>query len=849
MNLDILDRFTSHLRNTLSRSIDVAWEVQQERIPPLFLFIGLCEQRGSIASEILRRNHITVEKLEPHMQHVRTHTKRTTTPSGEAIGFLWPEFSAHTKKIIERATALSFASKHQYIGTEHVLLAMVEKPDQTLLNIFAEHNVPLERLKEQLLTVMNGTSKFTEMQHVFSQSEQAQHGDAATAHAIHEHGDEDASETPALDYFSVDLTSEQQKEKLHPVVGREREIDRIIHVLSRRTKNNPLLIGEPGVGKTAIVEGLARRIIEGNVPDILLNKRVVALDLGLVLAGTMYRGEFESRFKQLTEELRSHPNTILFIDEIHTIVGAGGVSGGTLDAANLLKPALARGDLRCIGATTADEFRKHIENDAALERRFQPIQVDEPTETATVEMLKGMRAGLETFHHITIPDDVLVAAAQLSARYIPDRRLPDKAIDLVDEAGAKVRVQRAVPANVKKIQEHRAALVQLRQQKKLAVRTERYQHAVDLKAREKELIDLIASLEKSGNTQAMPKTALCVTDIAHVVSTSTGIPMDHLLAGTKRQAQDFATNIKHSIVGQDHAVDAVTAAIKRAYAGLTSPHRPLASFLFLGPSGVGKTELAKTIATEVFNDRKALIRLDMSEFAEGFTVSKLIGAPAGYVGHKEGVKFIDQVRRKPYSVVLFDEIEKAHPDIFNLLLQILDEGRLTDSTGREINFRNTIIILTSNIGIDMFTKQAELGFSGAVPVSRAPEDPTAAILADVQNAFPTEFLNRIDQHIVFRPLSQKSVEKIVSLHWQRIHARLQERGYTVTLTRAARALIAKKSFRAEEGARRVAKVLTDLIENPLADTIVNGHMRAGTRLQITRNGDRIGIAKKKPSAR
>jgi ATP-dependent Clp protease ATP-binding subunit ClpC len=649
-----------------------------------------------------------------------------------------------------------------------------------------------------------------------------------------------------LDFFSTDLTSESQKEKLNPVIGRENEIDRLIHILSRRNKNNPMLIGDPGVGKTAIVEGLARRITEGAVPEILMNKRVVSLDLGSVLAGTMYRGEFESRFKQVIEELRTHPDIILFIDEIHTIVGAGGVSGGTLDAANLLKPALARGDVRCIGATTGEEFRKHIENDAALERRFQSIRVDEPSEAHTVSMLQGLRPALEEYHHVTMSDDVLRAATQFAARYIPDRRLPDKAIDLVDEAGAKAHVNRQVPVVVKKMEEFHRLLHKVRHQKKQAVRSERYQLAVELKKKEKTIADKLQELEGMVKKLSVPKTIITIADIAHVVSSATGIPLEQVMATGHQQAHNIAQQLKDRVVGQDEAIDAVAAVLKRSYAGVSAPHRPLGSFLFLGPSGVGKTELAKVIASELFGDRKALLRLDMSEFSEGFTVSKLIGAPAGYVGHKEGVKFIDHIRRKPYSVVLFDEIEKAHPDIFNLLLQMLDEGRLTDSTGREVNFRNTIIILTSNIGIDQFTKQAELGFGGNPAVTTPKfEEIQTGILAGLQNDFPSEFLNRIDHHIVFRPLTAKAVEGIVDIHWREVQKRLADRGFRVKLTADARALIAKKSFRADEGARRVAKTITDLIENPLADKIMSGHYEPGTVIQITRKGEAIVLAKEK----
>jgi len=843
MDLDILDRFTIHLRNTLSRSIDLAWEIQQERIPPLFLLVGLCEQHGSIATDILKKHRITLATLDEHLHSHAHHAAATKTPP---VGFLWPEFSAHTKKVIERATAISCEFKHQYIGTEHLLLSLVEKPDALISTIFKKQQVNVAEMKKQLLGVMSGTNKLTEIQHIFSDAEQGQSVPQGQARATspHDHAVDDTVETdtPALDYFSVDLTHEQQAHKLSPVVGREKEIDRIIHILSRRTKNNPLLIGDPGVGKTAIVEGLARRIAEGSVPDILLNKRVVALDLGLVLAGTMYRGEFESRFRQVTEELRTHPNCILFIDEIHTIIGAGGVSGGTLDAANLLKPALARGDLHCIGATTAEEFRKHIESDPAFERRFQTVQIDEPSEEHTVAMLEGLRPDLEKFHHVTISPDVLRAAAQFSARYIPDRRLPDKAIDLLDEAGAKAHVARKISPAAKKIDALRRQLAKLRKEKKAAVRSEQYSHAVQMKHREIQITQKIATLEKSSTTLLTPKTALTVYDIALVVSTSTGIPLQHILASHQQRPQNFSQQLKRHIIGQDAAVDVVASALKRAHAGLTSEHRPLASFLFLGASGVGKTALAKTVASTIFHDRKALIRLDMSEFSESFTVSKFIGAPAGYVGHKEGMKFIDQIRRKPYSVVLFDEIEKAHPDMYNLLLQILDEGRLTDSTGREANFRNTVIILTSNIGIDTFTKQAELGF-GSQQESPIPtdEDRDAAILSDVRNSFPAEFLNRIDHLVCFRPLTLKAVEKIVDLHWAEVQKRLATRGYVVTLTAAARTLIAKKSFKPEEGARRVAKVITDLIENPLADKLLSGHYTPGTALQITRNADTIAI--------
>lgn len=863
MNLDILDKFTTHLRNTLSRSIDLAWELKKESIPPLFLLFSLSEQKDSIAAEILRKNNLVPEELEAYVAEYDNHGSTAndgilvhteTTPastSGEAAAssdgyvFLWPEFSRSTKQLIERAAVLAFEYQHQFIGTEHLLLALIEASDADVDDVFSESATNQEQVKKQILKIMKSAPKQSEFQSFLSSAQQPQdiNKSEVAVHDIPEEG----SDTPALDYFGIDLTAEENIKKLDPVVGRADEIERLIHILSRRTKNNPVLIGEPGVGKTAIAEGLAKRIAEGQVPDILLHKRIIALDLSLLLAGTMYRGEFESRLKQIIEELKHHPDIVLFIDEIHTIVGAGGVSGGTLDAANILKPALAKGSIRCIGATTSEEYRKFIEHDSALERRFQPILVDEPTEEETVEILTGLCEYYEQYHHVEISQDVIQAAIQFSVRYIPEKRLPDKAIDLIDEAGAKIHAQRRVPAVLRTFEKHNSIMTKLRQQKEMAVRTERFQLAVDLKKKESELTAQLQELHKKVKKIKTPVVALSEKDIAEVVAAKTHIPLEQILISTRKKYKKLDEEIKKYIVGQDDAIAKVAHVIKRSYAGLTTPHQPLGSFIFLGPSGVGKTELAKVLAKTVFGDRNALIRLDMSEFTESFTLSKLIGAPAGYVGYNERVKLSDQIRQKPYSVVLFDEIEKAHPDVFNILLQILDEGRLTDSTGHELNFCNSVIILTSNIGMEMLNKQAAIGFEESDSKQEEPtfEEIESETLEELKSYFPPEFLNRINHHIVFRPLALKDMEKIVEMKFVDIQELLRGQNVQVHMLKSARTHIAKKSFDPEQGARLVAKTLSELVGDRLADMILSGTCTAGDSIKVKVQKDAIVLVKEK----
>ncbi len=848
MNLDILEQFTQHLRNTLSRSIDLAWELRQERITPLYLLFALAEQNGSIAAELLRSHGIDPELINSAIplsgigdaQQVDGVTasaikgsndsktsKKTSSTAADAV-FLWPEFTDDTKRIIERGTIIAMDQQHQYIGTEHVLLALLERIDNEVAILFDEVGLSTDALQQQLLQTLQGNTKLTTVQSMFTQ-QQPQTDMATQTERLN-----DEDETPALDFFGTDLTSEEQQRRIDKVIGRNDEIERLIHILSRRTKNNPVLIGEAGVGKTAIVEGLAKRIVEGQVPDMLLGKRIVSLDLSSVLAGTMYRGEFESRLRQLIEELKQHSDVILFIDELHTIVGAGGVQGGTLDAANLLKPSLARGELRCIGATTEEEYRQFIEADAALDRRFQSIRVAEPSPAEAKAIIQGLRTYYEEFHYVTIPDDVIYAAVTLSVRYMPDRRLPDKAIDVIDEAGAKAHVAREVPPALKKLDAAKRDLQKVRSQKMTAVREERFEDAVRLKEKERELHRRTEAARKRVKSDDIPHTLLTLDDVAQVVASSTGIPRDHIIATGQERYSHLSSTLRSAIVGQDDAVKTVLSVLKRSSVGIQSPDRPLGSFLFLGPSGVGKTETARVLAEALSGNRADIIRLDMSEYSEPYTVSKFVGSPAGYVGYKDSVPLVEQIRRTPHAVVLFDEIEKAHPDIYNLLLQILDEGRLTDATGRELDFRQSVIIMTSNIGLDLLQQQAALGFAHEKPTKKelSFEQIQSIINDELRETFPVEFLNRIDHTIVFEPLREKDVKQIVTREFRSVQERLKPQGIRISMMPSVRTFLAQKSYRPEQGARLIRKTMADLIEDQLADTLLAGSTKKGDSLVV-----------------
>ncbi|HLD85964.1 MAG TPA: ATP-dependent Clp protease ATP-binding subunit, partial [Patescibacteria group bacterium] len=665
--LDIFSKFTTHYQKTLSLARAEAVGAGRVRLEVADILLALSSQRGSLSAEILDKHGLSPLPLHAKLNVQPAETNQSLLmeePTEEVlIDILSDELSLTVKKIIERSVLIAWRLQHQYIGTEHLLYALVVSEEPEVKNLWLKLGVNLRGLKQSVNSILKSTSKFPDITEAFAPA------DVAT-----ESGREGA--TPALDFFCLDLTNKESQAKVDPVIGREKEIQRLINILGRRTKNNPLLLGDPGVGKTAIVEGLAKKIVEGKVPEFLQDKKIMALDLGLVVAGTMYRGEFEGRLKQILDELKSHPEIILFIDEVHTIVGTG-AAPGSLDLANIIKPALAKGFVRCIGATTQEEYKKSIEADAALERRFQVVQVTEPTPEETIAVLKGIKANYEKFHRVTITDEAIGAAVQLSERYLPEKFLPDKAIDLIDEASSHVRTSLVSTGTTQTAREFESRLKQLHAAKELAVREENFPLANAHKEEEAEVKHQLEDLKRH---QAPADTILGTIsrqEIAQVVAQMTGVPVTDLLAEEKTKLVALEEKISARVFGQAAAVAAVARAIRRGRLGLGSPDRPLGSFLFLGPSGVGKTELAKVVAQIVFEDSSALVRLDMSEFAEGFNISKLIGAPAGYVGYKDANKLTDLVRRKQSSVVLFDEIEKAHPDVFNLLLQVLDEGHLT----------------------------------------------------------------------------------------------------------------------------------------------------------------------------
>ncbi len=818
MALDILNKFTTHLKNTLVRAINLSIRLKHPKVLPLHLLMSLAEQSGSVANEILTQHTITAEVLQPWIEQL-------DWPKNQR-GFNLPQLSPEAIRVLEHAAVVAFEHQHKYIGTEHLLLSLVELPDHHLEQVYTNKKVNLTQLRKQTLNVLKSTSRFPDLTALFQEEltevEQLKQTERTSA-------------TPALDFFSTNLTDTTIQKTIDPVVGRGEEIDRLIHILSRRTKNNPVLLGEPGVGKTAIVEGLAKRILERQVPSVLLDKKIYRLDLGLVVAGTMYRGEFEARFKQIIEELKDNLNIILFIDEIHTIIGAGGTGGSAMDAANILKPGLARGEIRCIGATTLQEYQKHIESDAALERRFQPIIVEEPSLTDAINVLKGVKSNYEAFHHVAISDEAIEAAVKLSVRYIQDKFLPDKAIDLIDEAAARFRVRRPNNPLDDALHDLRTNLKTTQQKKLALVKEERFEEAITYKKKETDLKTQLQQLEqRATQSEAKQLGTLQAEDIATVIARITKVPVQELLAPEKKQLLQLKELLNEHVVGQDEATATVADFIRRSRAGLTQTTRPIGSFMFLGPSGVGKTELAKTLARVVFGSEKNIIRLDMSEFSEAFTASKLIGAPAGYVGYKDGSKLTDQVRHRPYSLILFDEIEKAHRDIFNLLLQILDEGHLTDATGKKVNFQNTIIIMTSNIGLRQFQDHAALGFNSQHTTTVTPDYDAVKdqVLKELQRQFRPEFLNRIDKIVVFKPLARAAIQQIVELELADLIRRAQDKAITITYTKQLVNHMADIGYTPQEGARAIRRTIQEKIENRLAELLLKDEAKTGSTVAV-----------------
>jgi len=798
----LFERFTDRARRVVVLAQEEARLLNHNYIGTEHILLGLIHEGEGVAAKALESLGISLEAVRSQVEEIIG--QGGSSPSGHI------PFTPRAKKVLELSLREALQLGHNYIGTEHILLGLIREGEGVAAQVLVKLGADLSRVRQQVIQLLSGYSG------PGSQQEKA----GATAGGS---GEPTPSGSLVLDQFGRNLTQQAREKKLDPVIGRHREIERVMQVLSRRTKNNPVLVGEPGVGKTAIVEGLAQKIVANDVPETLRGRQLYTLDLGALVAGSRYRGDFEERLKKVLKEIRTRGDIILFIDELHTLVGAGAAEGA-IDAASILKPMLARGELQTIGATTLDEYRKHLEKDAALERRFQKITVDEPTVAHTIEILKGLRDRYEAHHRVTITDQALVAAANLADRYISDRHLPDKAIDLIDEAGSRLRIKRMeTPPDYKELENQ---IAQVQQQKKDAVEAQRFEEAGKLRDREKELL-----AEKEAKEAEIKASGVDLFDevdeeaIAEVLSVWTGIPVYKLTEEETQKLLRMEDELHKRVVGQEQAIKSVSQAIRRTRAGLKDPKRPSGSFIFLGPSGVGKTELAKTLAEFLFGDEQSLIALDMSEYMEKHTVSRLVGSPPGYVGYEEGGQLTEAVRRKPFSVVLFDEIEKAHPDVFNTLLQILEEGRLTDAQGRSVDFRNTVLIMTSNLGTADLRK-ANVGFGKsdeAVTYERMREKVTDAL----KQHFRPEFLNRIDEVIVFHELSRDEVIQIVDLMMKRVAGQLEGQGIGIELTSDAKQLLAEKGYDPTLGARPLRRAIQRLVEDALSERLLHKEFRAG----------------------
>ena len=833
MDNKILNKFSTHLKNALKKARELTVNLGHSGVNPEHLTYGLMLQRGSIAAEILTKLGLNAERI----RSLVIQKNKAALPEVSAAKKESAVLSEETKRVIEKAALLASRHGHKYVGTEHLLYALMEVGTATMIELWENNRINLNKLKTHLDTVMRSTSRFPDLTQIFEQAKESEKEEKSKGE----------SKNPALDFFTTDLTDQKMQKSIDPVIGRKNEIERLIHILSRRTKNNPVLIGDPGVGKTAIVEGLAKKIISGEVPDALLDKKILKLDLGLVVAGTIYRGEFEGRLKQILDEIKKDPNIVLFIDELHTVVGTGSAAG-SMDAANILKPALSKGEIRTIGATTLDEYRKYIESDAALERRFQPIIVEEATPEETKDVLQGIRENYEKYHLVHITDEAVEAAVTLSTRYLQDKFLPDKAIDLVDEAASKIKISQPSDGLLKEIHQTEKEIGKFQKIKEELVNKEQFDKALEIKSQEVKLRDRLVALRQK-QEQSAKKFIGKITkkDIAEVVSRITKVPLQDLVVEEKERLLHLEKLLAEKIVGQDEAMKIIADYIRRSRVGLADPNRPTASFIFLGPSGVGKTETAKVLAKSVYEDEHALIRIDMSEFAEGFNVSKLIGAPAGYVGYKEGSKLTEPVRRKPYSVVLFDEIEKAHPEVFNLLLQILEDGHLTDASGKKVNFKNTIIIMTSNIGLQNLNKGANIGFE-----AKTDEDKMAAdqkyneikeqVLKDLRQKFKPELLNRIDKIIVYKPLNRQTISKIVSMQLKELDRKLAEQKLKLAVDKNVVEYITEKSYLPDQGARAVRRNIQEMIESNIASRMLDDKIKSGDTVKVKVKNNAIALS-------
>lgn len=792
----MFNRFTQRAQKVLQLAQEEAIRMKHESIGTEHILLGLIREGGGIAAKAL-------EAIEVNTQLIEEGVKELVGVGEKDVGPI-VHYTPRAKKVIELSVDESRKLGHSYIGTEHLLLALIREGEGVAARVLGNAGVSLNKARQQVLQLLGN-------------NEQASTGTSPNASA----------NTPTLDGLARDLTQVAREGGLDPVIGRSDEITRVIEVLSRRTKNNPVLIGEPGVGKTAIAEGLAQQIVNNEIPETLRDKRVMVLDMGTVVAGTKYRGEFEDRLKKVMDEIRQAGNVILFIDELHTLIGAGGAEGA-IDASNILKPSLSRGELQCIGATTLDEYRKYIEKDAALERRFQPIQVDEPTVEESIQIIRGLRDRYEAHHRVKITDEAIEAAAKMSDRYISDRFLPDKAIDLIDEAGSKVRLRSyTTPPDLKELE---ARLEAARSEKNEAVQSQEFEKAASLRDAEQKLQNQLDKTKKEWKEkQGKEESEVTVEDIAKVVSMWTGIPVSKLAQTETDKLLNLEAILHNRVIGQDEAVTSISKAIRRARAGLKDPKRPIGSFIFLGPTGVGKTELARALAESMFGDEEAMIRIDMSEYMERHSTSRLVGSPPGYVGYEEGGQLTEKVRRKPYSVVLLDEIEKAHPDVFNILLQVLEDGRLTDSKGRRVDFRNTVIIMTSNVGAEELKYNKYVGFNLDDAKSDY-KDMKGKMLAELKKAFRPEFLNRVDDMIVFHSLEKENLREIVNLMTKQLVDRLKEQDIDLELTEAALEKVAKEGYDPEYGARPLRRSLQKNVEDRLSEELLKGTALSGQRM-------------------
>lgn len=803
----MFNRFTQRAQKVLQLAQEEAIRLKHESIGTEHILLGLIREGGGIAAKALEAIDVSFDTIEKGVESLVGSGSKEVGPI--------VHYTPRAKKVIELSVDESRKLGHSYIGTEHILLALIREGEGVAARVLNNAGVSLNRARQQVLQLLGSNDS-----------------------SVGNQGTSSSASTPTLDSLARDLTEVAREGTLDPVIGRSKEITRVIEVLARRTKNNPVLIGEPGVGKTAIAEGLALQIVNNEVPEILRDKRVMTLDMGTVVAGTKYRGEFEDRMKKVMEEIRQAGNIILFIDELHTLIGAGGAEGA-IDASNILKPSLARGELQCIGATTLDEYRKYIEKDAALERRFQPIQVDEPTVEETVLIIKGLRDRYEAHHRVKITDEAIAAAAKMSDRYISDRFLPDKAIDLIDEAGSKVRLRSyTTPPNLKELE---AKLEAIRHEKNAAVQSQEFEKAASFRDKEQKMKE---ELEKTKTEwkekQGKKESEVTVNDIAEVVAMWTGVPVAKIAETETAKLLNMEELLHERVIGQKEAVTAISRAIRRARAGLKDPKRPIGSFIFLGPTGVGKTELARALAESMFGDEEAMIRIDMSEYMEKHATSRLVGSPPGYVGYDEGGQLTEKVRRKPYSVVLLDEIEKAHPDVFNILLQVLEDGRLTDSKGRTVDFRNTVVIMTSNVGAETLKQNRYVGFN-LQDGERDYEGMKSTMLEALKKAFRPEFLNRVDEMIVFHSLEKEHLREIVTLMSNELTKRLAEQDITLELTDAAKLKISEEGYDPDYGARPLRRALQKHVEDRLSEELLSGTVLTGGKVIVDVEDDEFVV--------